>query len=151
MFGHVNMAFLGDPYRAADFEAGKKYAQEQGWLKFDRQFVTLTEQIRKQAVFTEDREPTVQFAQQIELFIDKHSGARPERPCRTGTRRAASACAEPELLRRPRIRHGLVVCGFQLGCGELFSDIDDRAAHLLSLDPQHSFDDCDALFGRQEF
>jgi hypothetical protein len=34
------------------------------------------DQIRKQAIFTEDREPTVQLAQQIEMFIDKHSGGK---------------------------------------------------------------------------
>jgi hypothetical protein len=34
------------------------------------------EQIRKQAIFTEDREPTVQLAQQIEIFINKHSGGK---------------------------------------------------------------------------
>jgi hypothetical protein len=38
-----------------------------------------------------------------------------------------------------------------MGFCKLFSDIDDRAAHRLSLDPQDSFDDCDTLFGRQEF
>jgi hypothetical protein len=44
MLGMVNTIFMQDfSYRGKDFEAGEKYAQEQGWLEFENGVVRLTQ------------------------------------------------------------------------------------------------------------
>lgn len=41
MRGHVEIAFQGDVFRSADFEAGARYAHEKSWLQFDGSVVRL--------------------------------------------------------------------------------------------------------------